>query len=246
MSELRHGRGRPMEKPQTMCKSILILSDHESASQPLADSLVGQGYRVNILPIAPESLLTELQSALHMVLVDSKTLSLEDMAVCQQLRQIYQGPLMLLTSRLEEMLQVMALEMGVDDLVIMPVDPMLLTARIRAVARRCLLRSHQQNLTFGEIEIDGGLRSVRCRGHEVTLTSREFDLLWHLAQNARTAVSRDRLYQAVFGIEYNGHDRSIDMYVSRLRHKLEALPEKPRLLKTVRGVGYLLAASDET
>ncbi len=233
-----------METNPNSCQSILILSDRDDADLSLVEPLQAEGYRIHVRPKAFESLQAQGQKTPNLLLVDTDILSMDELSHCRKLRTIYPGPLLLMANRVDEMLQVLALEMGVDDIVVKPVNTILLLARIRALLRRPPSNLVPREMRFGDLEIHGDLRQVRCRGVEVPLTSREFDLLWFLAKNARTAVSRDQLFQEVFGIEYNGQDRSIDMYVSRLRHKLEDLPGQPRLLKTVRGVGYLLAATD--
>jgi two-component system response regulator RstA len=120
--------------------------------------------------------------------------------------------------------------------------PLLMLARISALLRRISHRSPPPaHLLFNGLEINYGLRRASYRGEEIPLTTRKFDMHWHLAQNACTTLDRDRLYRAVFGIEYNGYDRSIDMYIARIRSKMAHYPPLAPMIKTVRGSGYLFA-----
>lgn len=182
------------------------------------------------------------QAPPQLVLVDVAESTLDIASVCQAVREEYPGALMVLAEQADEMFQVLGLEMGADDFVVKPISSTLLLARIRAVLRRRQLAGGAEDatITLGALEVDAGRREVNCGGRNVELTSKEFDLLWYLACNARTVLSRDQIYQALFGLEYNGIDRSVDIYISRLRNKLGEDSAHPQLLKTVRGVGYLL------
>jgi two-component system response regulator RstA len=152
--------------------------------------------------------------------------------------------LVLLSNEIDELLQVMIYEQGIDDLLIKPVNPLLMLAHIRALFRRNCRRGLTANLDFNGLKINGSTRQASYRGEDIPLSSREFDLLWYLAQNACMTLDRDRLYKNVFGVEYNGYDRSIDMYISRLRTKLSESTGLPPVIKTVRGKGYLFVVED--
>lgn len=222
--------------------SILLISEDSDLAAPLVNGLEKEGFAINLLK--PEDLEGHASSAggPELILVDLSLPSLQRLAVCRSIRKSYAGPLLVMADCVDEMHQVLGLEMGADDFIVKPVSSALLVAKIRALLRRAKRSVAQQGkrLNLGPLEVDGGRREVRVQGQSVDLTSREFDLLWYLACNARAVVSRDRIYEDLLGVEYNGYDRSIDIYISRIRQKLGDSPRRPQLLKTVRGVGYLL------
>jgi two-component system response regulator RstA len=154
----------------------------------------------------------------------------------------------MLTARSDDMDQVLGLEMGADDYVCKPVRPRVLLARIRALLRRSEGVSeaapvdNQRRLEYGVLVIDSAMREAWLREQSIELTSAEFDLLWLLASNAGRILSREEIFTALRGIEYDGLDRSIDVRISRIRPKIGDDPMHPRLIKTVRSKGYLFVA----
>jgi two-component system response regulator RstA len=165
--------------------------------------------------------------------------------VCRHLRPGYQGPILILTARDDDLDQILGLELGADDYVTKPVKPRVLLARVRALLRRAQAPAPAQggptHVGLGSLEVDASRREVTLDGRQVAITTVEFDLLWFLASRAGQVVSRQDLYQAIFHYDYDGLDRSIDVYVSRLRQKLGDDPTAPQFIKTVRGAGYLMA-----
>mgnify|MGYP000359621651 CR=1 FL=1 len=152
-------------------------------------------------------------------------------------------PVLMLTARTDDMDQVLGLEMGADDYVAKPVKPRVLLARIRALLRRVETDSERDSsparLEFGALVIDNSAREVTLAGESVDLTSAEYDLLWLLASNAGTVLSRETIFEKLRGIQYDGQDRSIDVRISRIRPKVGDDPENPKRIKTVRSKGYL-------
>ena len=157
------------------------------------------------------------------------------------LRSRWSGPVLVLTARGDTSDEVAGLELGADDYLRKPVDPERLVARVRALLRRSAASGRA--LTVGTLQIDATQRAVSVRGESVRLTTGEFDLLWFLASRAGEVVSRDQLYRVLRGVPWDGIDRSIDLRVSRVRKLLGDDPREPRMLKTVRGRGYLLVAA---
>jgi len=142
---------------------------------------------------------------------------------------------------------VLGLEMGADDYVCKPVRPRVLLARIRALLRRMegnvvQAASERRRLQFGQLVVDNAMREAWLGEQAIELTSAEFDLLWLLTSNAGRILSREEIFNALRGIEYDGQDRSIDVRISRIRPKIGDDPMHPRLIKTVRSKGYLFVA----
>jgi DNA-binding response OmpR family regulator len=173
----------------------------------------------------------------------------DGLSVCMAVRSGYDGPILILTAREEDMDQVAGLEMGADDYVKKPVEPRVLLARIRALLRRYqntlendrvgVDPAKRQEQIFGALTIDRSSRSVSLDGEPVELTTNEFDLLWLLASQEGTVLNRDTILSELRGIGYDGIDRSVDVNISRLRKKLGDDSAKPHKIKTVWGAGYL-------
>ena len=149
-------------------------------------------------------------------------------------------PIIVLTGRCDEIDRVLGFELGADDFVSKPFSPREVVARIKSILRRCgrAVAQPAPVLRFGRLEIDAGAREARVDGIDVKLKPREFALLMELAGNAGVALSRDWLLQRVWGFDFNGDERTIDVHVHRLRAKIEEPWKLPSLLRTVHGFGY--------
>ena len=173
----------------------------------------------------------------------------DGLSICRRVRPQYSGPIIMLTARTDDLDQVLGLEMGADDYVSKPVKPRVLLARIRAMLRRVTENAQGQGgevngeeparLQFNDLVVDRSMREAWLNDESIDLTSAEFDLLWLLASNAGRVLSREEIFTALRGIEYDGQDRSIDVRVSRIRPKIGDDPIHPRRIKTVRSKGYL-------
>ncbi|MEM9731399.1 MAG: response regulator transcription factor, partial [Myxococcota bacterium] len=165
--------------------------------------------------------------------------------ICKQVRDAYSGAILMLTASQSEADHVAGLELGADDFVNKPIEPRVLLARIRAQLRR--LHGHRDSrdengiLDVGPLQVDMASRDVNVEGEPVALTTMEYDVLLRLAVDAGSVVKRDDLYTQVMGVAYDGIDRGMDVHVSRIRRKLQSAGFDPSRLKSVRGVGYLLA-----
>lgn len=174
------------------------------------------------------------------LLLDIMLPGMSGLEVCQRVRRVSDVPIIMITARGEEADKVMGLEIGADDYVPKPYSPRELLARIRTTVRRArgqLGPSHAL-LKSGGLEIDTGSRTALLDGELLELTSYEFDLLLVLLQRAGRVLGREQLMELAGGSPEESFDRSIDVHISRLRQKLRDNPKKPRLIKTVRGVGY--------
>lgn len=180
----------------------------------------------------------------RMVVLDVMLPGIDGIEVCKQLRQQFSGPILMLTAKGGDIDQVMGLEIGADDYVVKPAEPMVVLARIRALLRRAdnaPTEASRQEVTLGQLRVNAATRSVTLNEEQVELSTQEFMLLWELVLNAGTILSRDALFRRIRGIDYDGLDRSVDVRISKIRKKLGDDPSNPQKIKTVWGKGYLLS-----
>ncbi len=181
------------------------------------------------------------------VLLDLMLPGIDGVEVCRRIRARSDVPIVMVTARTEEADRVVGLEGGADDYVAKPFSSRELLARVRAQARRGrgLSGPQSERLQVGQLSIDGSTRTVTRGGVVIALTTQEFDLLRVLAERKGRVLSRDQLLALLHGTADEAFDRSIDVHVSRLRHKLGDDPRHPSLLKTVRGAGYVLVSDED-
>lgn len=172
------------------------------------------------------------------IILDLMLPGTDGMTLCRKFREMRMVPIIMLTARGEEADRILGLEMGADDYVSKPFSPRELMARIKAVMRRANLynKSEQVNIKYPGLEIMSDLRKILVNGSEVELTPKEFDLLYYLAQNPLRVFSREDLLSAVWGCDYFGDQRTVDVHIRRLRKKLAPLNHE--YLTTVWGIGY--------
>ncbi|TBU87186.1 response regulator [Phytopseudomonas dryadis] len=226
---------------------ILIVEDDPRLAELTADYLRGNGLQVSIEADGARAAARIVDECPDLVILDLMLPGEDGLAICARVRdRCYAGPILLLTARSDEMDQVLGLESGADDYVCKPVRPRVLLARIRVLLRRREAREPAaqaaHRLSFGPLLIDHALREAWLGEQGIELTSAEFDLLWLLAANAGRILSREEIFAALRGIEYDGLDRSIDVRISRIRPKIGDDPLHPRLIKTIRSKGYLFVA----
>jgi len=227
---------------------ILIVEDDQRLAQLTREYLEGNGLRVAIEADGARAAARILAEQPDLVILDLMLPGEDGLSICRKVRSGYKGPILMLTARTDDMDQVLGLEMGADDYVCKPVRPRVLLARIRALLRRREGSDSERDegqprrLQFGPLVIDSAMREAWLGEQGIELTSAEFDLLWLLAANAGRILSREEIFNALRGIEYDGQDRSIDVRISRIRPKIGDDPMHPRLIKTVRSKGYLFVA----
>ncbi|MBB2494864.1 response regulator [Aquipseudomonas ullengensis] len=225
---------------------ILIVEDDQRLAELTQEYLQGNGLKVAIESDGAKAAARILKEQPDLVVLDLMLPGEDGLSICRKVRGRYDGPILMLTARTDDMDEVLGLEMGADDYVCKPVRPRVLLARIRALLRRSegaeVPVENQRRLQFGALVIDSAMREAWLREQGIELTSAEFDLLWLLASNAGRILSREEIFTALRGIEYDGQDRSIDVRISRIRPKIGDDPEHPRLIKTVRSKGYLFVA----
>ena len=230
--------------------SILLVEDDKRLAALIQDYLQKQGYAVAIEMRGDVAIDRIRRDPPSMIILDLMLPGKDGLAVCQAVRSDFGGPILILTAREDDMDQVAGLEMGADDYVKKPVEPRVLLARMRALLRRFdqtrapnvtpeILQQKVETLEYGGLTIRREAHAVQLDHADVDLTTNEFELLWHLAINAGTVLSRESLYAELRGIDYDGLDRSMDVMVSRLRKKLGDDAASPRRIKTIWGQGYL-------
>ncbi|CBL44992.1 Response regulator receiver [gamma proteobacterium HdN1] len=228
---------------------VMIVEDDDRLAQLTADYLLNNGMAVEIIRDGITAISAIVEKQPDIVVLDLMLPGADGLEVCKAVRDRYKKPILMLTARTDDVDQVLGLEMGADDYVPKPAKPRVLLARIRALLRRADGQDNDDagrgkgddgtRLEFGDLIIDNGAREVWLRGETVDLTSAEYDLLWLLASNAGTILSREEIFERLRGIQYDGQDRSIDVRVSRIRPKVGDDPMNPRRIKTVRSKGYL-------
>ena len=227
--------------------SVLIVEDEESLSDPLAFLLRKEGFDVTVVGDGPSALAEFDRSGADIVLLDLMLPGMSGTDVCKQLCTRSGVPVIMVTARDSEIDKVVGLELGADDYVTKPYSARELIARIRAVLRRGAgdeLDSSGENgvLEAGPVRMDVDRHTVLVNGKPVTLPLKEFDLLEYLLRNSGRVLTRGQLIDRVWGADYVGDTKTLDVHVKRLRSKIEADPARPEHLVTVRGLGYKLEA----
>ncbi|MGW0180877.1 response regulator [Nocardia sp. NPDC003345] len=227
--------------------SVLIVEDEESLADPLAFLLRKEGFEVTVVGDGPSALAEFDRSGADIVLLDLMLPGMSGTDVCKQLRTRSGVPVIMVTARDSEIDKVVGLELGADDYVTKPYSARELIARIRAVLRRGAgdeLDSGSENgvLEAGPVRMDVDRHTVLVNGKPVTLPLKEFDLLEYLLRNSGRVLTRGQLIDRVWGADYVGDTKTLDVHVKRLRSKIESDPARPEHLVTVRGLGYKLEA----
>jgi DNA-binding response OmpR family regulator len=228
--------------------SLLFIEDDDQIRLALRLALEDEGYDVREAATGREGLHMFEDAEPELVLLDLRLPDISGFEVCRQLRSSSIVPIIIVTAQTDTYDMVAGLEAGADDYVTKPVVPKELAARIRAHLRRVQLHgtspasSVGHVVTFGDVEVRREQGIVLKDGKEVSLTKTEFHLLCEFADHAGMVLSRDQLLERVWGYEYLGDSRLVDAHVRRLRVKIEDQPDEPRLIVTVRGIGYRLQA----
>ncbi|MEW6547704.1 MAG: response regulator transcription factor [Bacillota bacterium] len=224
-----------------MGELILVVEDEPKIREIVRAYLQRDGFSVEEAEDGEEALRKAKEVSPQLVILDLMLPGVDGWEVCRQIRRTSDVPIIMLTARGEEADRVAGLELGADDYVPKPFSPRELVARVKAVLRRTRPeREKGQVLQYGDLVIDLACRSVVCRGCEVSLTPREFDLLWFLAKSPGRVFTRETLLQQVWGYEYLGDTRTVDAHVKNLREKLG--PVGGQFIRTVWGVGYKFEA----
>ena len=219
---------------------VLIVEDEESMAEPLAFLLQKEGFTVAIATNGNDALAEFDRNGADIVLLDLMLPGMSGTEVCKALRTRSAVPVIMVTARDAEIDKVVGLELGADDYVTKPYSSRELIARIRAVLRRGFEVDEVESgvMTAGPVRMDVERHVVSAHGNEITLPLKEFDLLEYLLRNSGRVLTRGQLIDRVWGSDYVGDTKTLDVHVKRLRAKIEPDPALPRYLLTVRGLGY--------
>lgn len=223
---------------------ILIVEDEESFSDPLSYLLEKEGFEVAVAADGNEALGVFERNGADLILLDLMLPGMSGTEVCRQVRQRSNVPVIMLTAKDSEIDKVVGLELGADDYVTKPYSSRELVARVRAVLRRQGEPEELVSATLGAgpVRMDVERHVVSVDGEQVSLPLKEFELLEMLLRNAGRVLTRGQLIDRVWGSDYVGDTKTLDVHVKRLRSKIEPDPSSPRHLVTVRGLGYKFEA----
>jgi DNA-binding response OmpR family regulator len=233
-----------------MAEKILIVEDEIALQETLAYNLTRQGYEVETASDGPAALQMARGSHPDLILLDIMLPGIDGYEVCRILRQEMTTPVLMLTARDDEIDRVVGLEVGADDYLTKPFSMRELLARVKAMLRRVRLIRQEMAagstapmmvnmvLAFENLVIDLTRREVRLDGHPVGMKPKEFELLLFMAQHRGQVLTRDLILEKVWGWDYIGDSRTVDVHIRWLREKIESDPANPRRLITVRSAGY--------
>ncbi|PLS29641.1 response regulator transcription factor [Bifidobacterium parmae] len=226
---------------------ILIVEDEESYREPLVYQLTREGYDVSAAATGEEGLELFTKGGIDFVLLDLMLPGIDGTALCRRIREQSRVPIIMLTAKSAEIDKVVGLEIGADDYVTKPYSFRELLARIRAVMRRNQQPAGAGDgsgagddlpLVCGDISMQVGQHQVTVRGENVFFPLKEFELLEYLLQNKGRVMTRHQLIDRIWGSDYVGDTKTLDVHVKRVRAKIEEDPSHPKYLTTVRGLGY--------
>ena len=224
---------------------ILIVEDDQNLLATLKYNLLKESYNVITAVDGAQAIETARSEKPELIVLDVMLPKLSGFEVCRILRKETTVPILMLTAKTEEVDKIVGLEIGADDYMTKPFSMRELLARVRAMLRRVDMSklqpaSEQENLKIGDLEIDVGRHQAFYGGSSLNLTPKEYELLAFLAKNKGFVFSREQLLEKVWGYDYAGDTRTVDVHIRWLRQKIEADSQKPQYLITVRGTGYKL------
>ncbi len=225
-----------------MGKQILVVDDEKLIVKGIRFSLMQDGLEVDCAYDGEEALEMAKAKKYDLILLDVMLPKMDGFEVCQQIRDFSDVPIIMLTAKGDDMDKILGLDYGADDYITKPFNILEVKARIKAIMRRGRQKEEKEAsghiLEKNDMRIDRESRRVFIEGKEVNLTTKEFDLLELLATNPDKVYSREQLLNLVWGSEYPGDARTVDVHIRRLREKIEKLPSNPKYVYTKWGVGY--------
>lgn len=225
-----------------MSRRVLVVDDEKLIVKGIRFSLEQEGMEVDCAYDGEEALEKAKTKEYDMILLDIMLPKLTGLEVCQQIREFSSVPIIMLTAKGEDMDKILGLEYGADDYITKPFNILEVKARIKAIMRRARKEEKKEAsdkiLVIGELKLDCEGRRVFIGGREINLTAKEFDVLELLAKNPNKVYSRENLLNLVWGYEYPGDVRTVDVHIRRLREKIETVPSDPKYVHTKWGIGY--------
>lgn len=222
---------------------ILVVDDEKMIVKGIRFSLLQEGWEVDCAYDGEEGLNMAKETKYDMILLDIMLPSMDGMEVCQQIREFSDMPIIMLTAKGDDMDKIMGLEYGADDYITKPFNILEVKARMKAIMRRSQKQSdaaekRDSMIVSGDLRLDVDNERVFVNGKEVSVTAKEFDVLHLLVTNANKVYSRERLLELIWGVDYPGDARTVDVHIRRLREKIEVNPSVPKYVQTKWGVGY--------
>lgn len=224
-----------------MAARVLIVDDEKLIVKGIRFSLEKDDYEVDTAYDGGEALEKAKENAYDVILLDLMLPVMNGMDVCRQIREFSDVPIIMLTAKGEDMDKILGLEYGADDYITKPFNILEVKARIKAILRRtrAAKKNVEENVIVnGDVRLDKDNRRVQICGREINLTGKEFELLEFLVANPGKVYGRAKLLQLIWGKDYPGDERTVDVHVRRLREKIEPNPSEPRYVQTKWGVGY--------
>lgn len=225
-----------------MTKKVLVVDDEKLIVKGIKFSLQQDGIEVDCAYDGEEALNMAREKEYDVVLLDIMLPKLDGFQVCQQIREFSNMPIVMLTAKGDDMDKILGLEYGADDYITKPFNILEVKARIKAIIRRAGKKEDEKENSkiaeVGDLKLDCESRRVYIKGKEVNLTAKEFDVLELLVFNPNKVYSRENLLNIVWGYEYPGDVRTVDVHIRRLREKIEPNPSEPKYVHTKWGVGY--------
>jgi two-component system, OmpR family, response regulator RegX3 len=231
-------------------RTILLVEDEPAIAEPLAETLTREGFLLHVAGTAADAVDAAASLRPDLILLDLMLPDGSGFDVCREVRRASQVPIIMLTARGDEADRVIGLELGADDYVVKPFSAREVTARVRAVLRRTAQAAapapaEDGPLAVADVRLDPATRSVTKAGAPVDVTRKEFDLLQLLMRSAGSVVTRERLIDEVWDVNWFGSTKTLDVHVSGLRKKLGDDSAAPRYIHTVRGVGFIFGAEGQ-
>ena len=229
-----------------MAQRVLVVDDEKLIVKGIRFSLEQEGMEVDCAYDGEEAVQKAKENEYDIILLDVMLPKLDGFEVCQQIREFSSVPVIMLTAKGDDMDKILGLEYGADDYITKPFNILEVKARIKAIIRRTKKKAPEKEnrkvVEKGDLHLDCDSRRLNIGGKEINLTAKEFDLLELMALNPNKVYSRDHLLNAVWGYDYPGDVRTVDVHIRRLREKIEANPSEPKYVHTKWGVGYYFNA----
>ncbi|MGN1158621.1 MAG: response regulator transcription factor [Lachnospiraceae bacterium] len=224
-----------------MGKKVLIVDDEKLIVKGIRFSLEQDNMEVDCAYDGEEALEKVRNNQYDIILLDIMLPKLSGLEVCQQIREFSNVPIIMLTAKGDDMDKILGLEYGADDYITKPFNILEVKARIKAIMRRTIRdekESTENIVEYGDLKLDCESRRVYICGKEMNLTAKEFDVLELLVLNPNKVYSREKLLKTVWGADYPGDERTVDVHIRRLREKIETNPSEPKYVHTKWGMGY--------